>query len=200
MKMSDCSSHTSFHSYFSISSFQLTLTAKPTESPESSSEIVASTEPTQGGSVTTGSVATEASSAARWWLENNGLTSECVYGEDYPEMYLTNEAVREKFLFDSEEECCTSYPEACDPTISTTSSSPLALTDNQPTKSPSTITGTSEPTAESSTITGTSEPTAAPSDGSATYMPTSMPTYNSAFIHGQNFLFGIATIVMALLF
>eukprot|EP00579_Thalassiosira_antarctica_P009399 CAMPEP_0201915522 /NCGR_PEP_ID=MMETSP0903-20130614/5411_1 /ASSEMBLY_ACC=CAM_ASM_000552 /TAXON_ID=420261 /ORGANISM="Thalassiosira antarctica, Strain CCMP982" /LENGTH=330 /DNA_ID=CAMNT_0048451145 /DNA_START=119 /DNA_END=1111 /DNA_ORIENTATION=+ len=172
----------------------LTLTAKPTESPESSSEIVASTEPTQGGSVTTGSVATEASSAARWWLENNGETyTGCVYGEDYPELYLTNEAARGAFLFESEEECCTSYPKVCNPTNSTTSS-PLAPTPNQPTNSPS-------PSTSPSTIAGTSdsEPTAPPTAESTTYTPTYMP-YSSAFIHRQSFLFGIATIFMALLF
>lgn len=120
------------------------------------------------------------SSGATWYLRNDGVNTACVYGADYPEQYITNESLRERFIFESEMACCAKYPIVCggtDPTTTTPAPS------SQPTASP--VAGSSDPT---------SEPTLTP-----TYQDSEIAT-DSACNMGHGIAFGVAMICVALLF
>lgn len=157
------------------------------------SVTVAPTEPTQGTTIST-----VASTPLFWFPKSIEGISKCAYGENFPAAWLTNEQFREVFLFESEEGCCAAYPEnfGCvstnnNGTAPSITTSPPGVTPGQPTESSGTNTGLPP--------TFTEIPTSAPTENEDedTYEPTNGALF---LIHGQNVLFGITTIFIALLF
>mmetsp|Transcript_4089 Transcript_4089/g.9186 ORF Transcript_4089/g.9186 Transcript_4089/m.9186 type:complete len:335 (-) Transcript_4089:260-1264(-) len=118
----------------------------------------------------------------KWWLGFTGERMACLYGNDYPSIYMTDETSRAQFIFETEEECCTARPDAC-----------VSL-ENLPT------TGVPVPSTATSQ-TPTKAPSGEPTYLVDTYMPTEMDDNRGAlFIPGQGFLLCIMTIFMVSLF
>lgn len=49
----------------------------------------------------------------RWYLKTDEYSTGCTYGDDYPQAFAELETLREKFIFDTIDDCCDTYPTAC---------------------------------------------------------------------------------------
>lgn len=121
----------------------------------------------------------------KWWLGFTGESMACLYGNDYPSIYMTDEASRAQFIFATEEECCTARPDACGSLENSTTTGvpvPSTTTSQTPTRAPS-----GEPTY----LDETEYPTSTDDDGTSS---------GALFILGQGFFLSVMTIFMVSLF
>jgi len=118
---------------------------------------------------------------SRWWLKNHAGVNQCVYNDEYPEEFITNENLKNRFIFNYKEECCEFYSDACNLANSTGTS-------DTPADTPGMMTA---PTAV---------PSALPTPADTTYYPTFFPTNGAVSIQSKRYLFGITAAFIALVF
>ena len=76
----------------------------------------------------------------RWYLNTGEYSTACTYGDDYPPAFAELETLREKFIFDTIDDCCDTYPTACgrpEPIVTTSPTSFVNATAAPTTAKPS---------------------------------------------------------------